>query len=328
MKVLVTGASGFLGGHVAEALSARGDAVRALVRKTSNRKHLESLKGVELFEGSVEQVDRVREAVDGVDAIVHCAGIVKARGLDEFFAVNVGGTSNLVEAARQANRGKAVKRFVHVSSLEACGPSSDGGPVPLDQENPVTGYGRSKLAAEKVVLSAKDDMNVVILRPAAIYGPRDVEILDAFKSVSRGLFPVINGGRSKTIFVYASDCAEACVRAIDADVPSGRTYFVDDGCGAIDMQTMFSDFERALGKRAFRARLPLPLLMTVARGVEAYGRLTNKPVMLTREKAHMLVQDWVCSSEATRKELGWQPKVPWNEGVPRAIAWYRENGWL
>ncbi|HEY1694886.1 MAG TPA: NAD-dependent epimerase/dehydratase family protein [Polyangiaceae bacterium] len=328
MKVLVTGASGFLGGHVAEALSARGDAVRALVRKTSNRKHLESLKGVELFEGSVEQVDRVREAVDGVDAIVHCAGIVKARGLDEFFAVNVGGTSNLVEAARRANGGKTLKRFVHVSSLEACGPSFDGGPVPLDQESPVTGYGRSKLAAEKVVLSAKDDMDVVILRPAAIYGPRDVEILDAFKSVSRGLFPVINGGRSKTIFVYASDCAEACVRAIDADVPSGRTYFVDDGCGAIDMQTMFADFERALGKRAFRAPLPLPLLMTVARGVEAYGRLTNKPVMLTREKANMLVQDWVCSSEATRRELGWQPKVPWSEGVPKAIAWYRENGWL
>jgi 2-alkyl-3-oxoalkanoate reductase len=265
MKVLVTGASGFLGGHVAEALSSRGDRVRALVRKTSNRKHLETLANIELFEGSVEQVERVREAVDGVDAIVHCAGIVKARGLDEFFAVNVGGTSNLVEAARQ--RGKSLKRFVHVSSLEACGPSADGGPVPPDQENPVTAYGRSKLAAEKVVLSARGDMPVVVLRPAAIYGPRDVEILDAFKSVKRGLFPVINGGRSKTIWIYASDCAQACVRAIDADVPSGRVYFVDDGCGAIDMSTMFSDFERALGKRAVRAALPMPVLMTVARGV-------------------------------------------------------------
>jgi nucleoside-diphosphate-sugar epimerase len=326
MKVLVTGASGFLGGHVAEALAARGDAVRALVRTTSNRKHLESMKGVELFEGSVEQVDRVREAVDGVDAIVHCAGIVKARGLDEFFAVNVGGTSNLVEAARR--RGKAVKRFVHVSSLEACGPSSDGAPVPLDQENPVTGYGRSKLAAEKVVLSARDDMDVVILRPAGIYGPRDVEVLDLMKSVQRGLFPVVNGGRSKGVWVYASDCADSCVRAIHADVRSGRVYFVDDGCGAIDASTMFADFERALGKKALRARLPMTLFMTVARGVEAYGRLTNKPVMLTREKANMLVQDWVCSSEATRQELGWQPKVPWSEGVPKAIAWYRENGWL
>jgi nucleoside-diphosphate-sugar epimerase len=171
-------------------------------------------------------------------------------------------------------------------------------------------------------------MPVVILRPAAIYGPRDVEILDAFKSVQRGLFPVINDGRSKAIFVYATDCAEACLRAIDAQVPSGRIFFVDDGCGAIDMSQMFSDFERALGKKAFRAKLPMPVLMTVARGVEAFGRLANRPVMLTREKANMLVQDWVCSSEATRQELGWAPKVPWSEGVPRAVAWYRENGWL
>jgi nucleoside-diphosphate-sugar epimerase len=326
MRVLITGASGFLGGHVAEALAARGDRVRAMVRKTSKRDHLEKLAGVELFEGSVEQVERVREAVDGVDAIVHCAGIVKARSADEFFAVNVGGTSNLVEAARK--RGKGLRRFVHVSSLEACGPSADGGPVPLDQESPVTAYGRSKLAAEKVVLSAREAMPVVILRPAAIYGPRDVEILDAFKSVKRGLFPVINGGRSKTIFVYATDCAAACVRAIDADVPSGRTYFVDDGCGAIDMRQMFADFERALGKKAVRATLPMPVLMTVARGVEAFGRITNRPVMLTREKANMLVQDWVCSSEATRKELGWEPKVSWSEGVPRAVEWYRQNGWL
>ena len=326
MRVLVTGATGFLGGHVAEALSARGDHVRALVRKTSNKKHLEKLPQVELFEGSLEQVDRVVEAVDGVDAVIHCAGIVKARSTDEFFAVNVGGTSNLVEAARK--RSRPLQRFVHVSSLEACGPSTDGQPVPADQENPVTSYGRSKLAAEKVVLSARRDMPVVILRPAAIYGPRDVEILDAFKSIQRGIFPVINGGRSKTIWIYATDCASACLRAVDADSPSGGMYFVDDGCGAIDMGQMFSDFERALGKKAVRAAVPLPLLMTVARGVEAFGRLTNRPVMLTREKANMLVQDWVCSSEATRKDLGWQPAVPWNEGVPKAVEWYRQNGWL
>ena len=326
MNILVTGATGFLGGHVAEALSARGDRVRALVRKTSNRKHLETLPGIELFEGTVEQADRVREAVDGVDAIIHCAGIVKARSLDEFFTVNVGGTSNLVDAARKA--GPRLKRFVHVSSLEAAGPSANGAPVPLDQEAPVTSYGRSKLASEKVVLAAKDDVPVTILRPGAIYGPRDVEILDAFKSIQRGLFPVINGGRSRTIWIYASDCADVCVRAVDADVPSGSVYFVDDGCGAIEMRQMFADFERALGKKAFKAPLPLPLLMTVARGVEMFGRLTNKPVMLTPEKANMLVQDWICSSEATRRELGWQPKVPWSEGVPKAVAWYRQNGWL
>jgi len=325
MKVLVTGASGFLGGHVAELLSRRGDHVRALVRKTSNRRHLEGLANVELFDGSVEQVDRVRDAVDGVDAIVHAAGLIKARNTDEFFAINVGGTANLVEAAR----GRPLKRFVFVSSLEACGPSADGDPVPADQENPVTAYGRSKLAAEKVVLSAKDDVPVVILRPGAIYGPRDGEIFEAFKAIKRGLLPLVAGGEAKGVWIYATDCAQACICAIDANVPSGRTYFVDDGCGPIAQREMLADAERALGTHAvLRKSLPVPLLMAVARGLEAFGRVANRPVMLTREKANMLLQHWVCSSEVTRRELGWEPTVPWSEGVGRAVKWYRENGWL
>jgi nucleoside-diphosphate-sugar epimerase len=298
-----------------------------MVRKTSNRKVLEGLANVELFEGTVERADRVREAVEGVDAIVHCAGIVKARSADEFFSVNVGGTSNLVEAARKL--GGKLKRFVHVSSLEACGPSPDGKPVPADQENPVTAYGRSKLASEKVVLSARDDIPVVLLRPGAIYGPRDGEILEAFKSIQRGLLPLVDGGAARGVWIYATDCAEACIRAIDADVPSGRIYFVDDGCGPLAQKEMLADAERALGTKAFvRASLPVPVLMTVARGVEVFGRLANRPVMLTREKATMLLLDWVCSSEETRRDLGWAPKVPWGEGVLRAVAWYRENGWL
>ena len=325
MKVLVTGASGFLGGHVAELFSKRGDHVRALVRKTSNRRHLEALANVELFEGTVEQVERVQEAVDGVDAVVHIAGLIKARNTDEFFAVNVGGTSNLVEAARK----RPLKRFVFVSSLEACGPSPDGRPVPADQENPVTAYGRSKLAAEKVVLSAKDSMPVVILRPGAIYGPRDGEILEAFKSIQRGLLPLVAGGEAMGMWIYATDCAEACVRAVDADIPSGKVYFVDDGGGPIAQRQMLAGAEEALGKRAFvRKSLPVPFLMTVARGVEAFGRVANRPVMLTREKANMLLQHWVCSSEDTRRELGWEPKVPLSEGMGRAVRWYRENGWL
>jgi nucleoside-diphosphate-sugar epimerase len=106
-------------------------------------------------------------------------------------------------------------------------------------------------------------------------------------------------------------------------------YFVDDGCGPIDQRQMLADAERALGKRAFvRANLPVPVLMAVARGVEALGRVANRPVMLTREKASMLLQHWVCSSDATRQELGWTPEVPWEQGVRQAVQWYRDNGWL
>jgi nucleoside-diphosphate-sugar epimerase len=329
MNVLVTGASGFLGGHVVERLAAAGERVRALVRKTSKRKHLQAIPNVEFFEGSVEQIDRMREAVDGMDAVVHVAGVIKARTADEFVAVNVGGTSNLIQAARHLANGRRLKRFVHVSSLEACGPSADGAPVPVDQENPVTAYGRSKLGAEKVVLSAKGEFPVTLLRPGAIYGPRDEEILEAFRAIQRGLLPLVDGGRAKGVWIYATDCADACIRAIHADVPSGSTYFVDDGCGPIDQKQMLSDAERALGRNALvRANLPVPVLMTVARGLELFGRIANRPVMLTREKANMLLQNWICSSEATCRELEWQPQVRWSEGIQRAVDWYRQNGWL
>ncbi len=325
MKVLVTGGSGFLGSWVCELLAERGDAVRALVRKSSNRKFLQSLKGVELAEGGVEDASAVDKAVEGVDAIVHCAGLVKARNEDEFKATNVEGTRNLVQSARKWK----TKRLVIVSSLEASGPSQDGRPVPDEQERPLTAYGRSKLAAEKVALAEKNNVPIIILRPGAIYGPRDQEILEAFKTVSRGLAANVAGGRALGSFIYASDCADACVRAIHADVESGSMYFVEDGAGAIDQKTVMDDIARALGKKfVLKASLPAGALRVVARGVQAWGRLRDKPVMLTPEKANMLLQHFVCSSERTRKDLDWSPKVPWSEGVTRTARWYQENGWL
>jgi nucleoside-diphosphate-sugar epimerase len=325
MKVLVTGGSGFLGSWVCQLLSERGDAVRALVRKSSNRKFLQTLKGVELAEGGIEDAAAVEKAAEGVDAIVHCAGLVKARNEAELEATNVEGTRNIIEAARKAK----VKRVVHVSSLEASGPSQDGRPVPDDQERPITAYGRSKLAAEKVVIAAKDDLHVVILRPGAIYGPRDQEILEAFRTVSHGLAANVAGGRALGSFIFASDCAGACVRAIDAKVPSGSIYFVDDGAGAIDQKQVMDDIARALGKKfVLKPSLPAGALRVVARGVQAWGKLRDKPVMLTPEKANMLLHHFVCSSERTRKDLGWTAKVPWSEGVGRTARWYRENGWL
>ena len=325
MRVLVTGGSGFLGSWVCELLSERGDDVRALVRRTSNTKHLKTLARVELAEGTVEDARSVDEAARGIDAIIHCAGLVKARDEDELSRVNVEGSRNVLNAAKK----HGAKRFVHVSSLEASGPSRDGKPVARDQERPVTAYGRSKLASEKAVLASKDDVHVVVLRPGAIYGPRDAEILDAFKSVKRGLMPTIAGGHALGSFVWGPDCAAACLRAIEADVPSGSTYFVDDGGPAVSQREFLEMIEDALGRRALvRMSLPKGLLKTVALGVEAYGKASGKAVMLTREKADMLLQHFVCESSATQKDLGWKPEVPLREGVRRAVSWYRENRWL
>jgi nucleoside-diphosphate-sugar epimerase len=328
MRVLVTGASGFLGSHVAEQLASQGHTVRALVRKTSNKKFLETLKGIEFAEGSVEDADKVDDAVKGVDAIVHSAGLVKARSIDEFFLTNVNGTTNLLTAAKRF--APKLKRFVFISSLAAVGPSPDGDPVETDREpNPVTHYGRSKLAAEHQVRAAKDELPVTIIRPPLIYGPRDNETFAFFQSVSRGVLPVLGDGTNTLSVIYASDAASACVRAIVADVPSGSTFFVDDGEVYV-WKDALADVERAVGKRAFvRVGLPLAVIRTAALFTEAYGRMRNQAVMLTRDKVNELMQKhWVCSSHDTRKMLGWRPEVSWREGTERAAKWYRDEGWL
>jgi nucleoside-diphosphate-sugar epimerase len=327
MKVLVTGGSGFLGSHVAEQLSNAGHTVVALVRKSSNRKFLATLPNVELAEGSVEDRASIDKAIKDVDGVVHSAGLVKARTEAAFFECNTQGTVNLLDAAIE--HAPKLKRFVHVSSLEACGPSLDGRPVPLDQEHPVTAYGRSKLAAEKEVISRRDKLPVVVLRPAAIYGPRDVEILEAFRAARRRQYPVIGNGSMLGCYTYGPDCARACACAIEADIPSGSVYFVDDGEPLPMSRAMGELLHEALGTTAFvRFGVPFPVLRLASLGVEAYGKVRGKAVMLTREKVKMLSHHWVCESQKTRDDLKWSPEVTFPEGVRRTARWYQENGWL
>lgn len=327
MKVLVTGGSGFLGGYVCEMLAQGGHVVRALVRRSSNRKVLEAISSLEFAEGSVEDAASVDRAAEGVDAVIHCAALVKARNADEFFKTNVDGTKNVLEAAKKA---KTVKRFVFVSSLAAIGPSKDGGVISPDQEpNPVTNYGRSKLEAERLVRAAKDDLRVVVIRPPLVYGPRDSETLEFFQWVARGVRLSYGDGTNTLSIVYAGDAAAACIRALDADVPSGSAYFVDDGIAHV-WKDFIGEIERGVGKKTFiRFGIPLPIVKAYATLSEGYGKLANKAVMVTRDKFNELAQPhWVVDASSARSELGWKSQTTMADGIARAAAWYREHGLL
>jgi len=328
MRVLLTGGSGFLGSYVAEQLAAGGHAVRALVRPRSDRSILSKLPGVEFAPGAIEEPPTLAAALQDVDAVVHVAGIVKARKPEDFFTVNTGGTKNLLEAALE--RG-GLKRFVYVSSLAAMGPSADGKPVPEDAEpHPVTQYGRSKLQAEQAVLAASAQLPVTVIRPPMIYGPRDRETLAFFTSIKNGVLPVI-GDRSNTLsVVYAADCADAVVRAALSDgAPSGRAYFVEDG-SVYTQGEMAAEAERAMGKRALlRFAMPLGVVRAAAVATQAWGAVSGTAQMLTLDKVRELSQrHWVCSGEGARRDLGWAPRVQWAQGVQEAVKWYRAEGWL
>src|SRR6059058_1915741 len=326
MKVFLTGGSGFLGSFVAEQLAAEGHVVRALVRPRSDKRALEKLPGIEFAAGAIEDPASLGPAVDGVDAVVHVAGIVKARKPADFFAVNTQGTRNLLDAA--IARG-GLKRFVYVSSLAAVGPSADGTPVPDDAEpRPVTHYGRSKLEAERAVLAAKDRLHVTVVRPPLIYGPRDRETLAFFTSVRNGVLPMTGDGTNTLSVVYVEDCAAAVVRVLHAQgVPSGRNYFVDDGSVYV-WRDALKEIETALGRRALvRFGMPLGVVKVAAAATQLWGKMTNTAQMLTLDKVNELTQPhWVCSSAGARRELGWSPKVSWPQGVQEAVKWYRAEG--
>jgi nucleoside-diphosphate-sugar epimerase len=301
--------------------------VRALVRPRSDRRVLERLPDVELAPGAIEERKTLDAAVSGTDAVVHVAGIVKARNPAEFFAVNTQGTKNLLEAALA----QGVPRFVYVSSLAAVGPSLDGTPVPDDaQPRPVTHYGRSKLEAERAVLAAKGRMHVVVVRPPLIYGPRDRETLAFFTSVRNGVLPMTGDGRNTLSVVYVADCAAAIVRALTANgATSGRAYFLDDGAVYV-WRDALADIESALGRRAFvRFGMPLGVVKVAAAATQLWGKVTNTAQMLTLDKVNELTQPhWVCSGTGARRDLGWEPRVRWAEGVQETVRWYRAEGWL
>lgn len=325
-KVLVTGASGFVGGHIARALHARGFAVRCLVRKTSRLEFLAPC-APELVYGDVTLPETLGPALAGVDGVVHCAGLTKAPSRQAYFRVNEEGCRNVFEACRA--RRDRLGKVVHIGSLAALGPAAAGQPVTEEtQPRPVSDYGRSKLAGQRIAESFMADLPTCILIPPAVYGPRDVDFLVYFRIAARGLL-LLPGRETRYLsLIYARDLAEAAADCLASARSAGRHYLVDDGC----IQTWTSvagTIERALGRRCRRIHLPLPAVRIAGLLGDLAGRLSGRAVLLNSQKIGEFLQiSWTCSSRRIREELGFRPRFPLDEGIRETLAWYREQGWL
>ncbi len=327
MKVLVTGASGFLGSHIAEGFAAAGHQARVLVRRPSSREFLRGFASEEAI-GDVTDAGSLRDAVSGIDAVVHAAGLVKARSEAEFVAVNRDGTANLLSAIEAAV--PDLKRFIYISSLAAEGPSEDGRPRPVGATaRPLTAYGRTKLGGEELTRASRVADRAVIFRMPVIYGPRDPALLPFFRLARRRLVPLLMGGRNRISIVYVEDAARAVVEATAAEAAvAGQTYYPEDG-HVYSWRDLLSAVEEAVGRRAIRIKAPRWAFWAAALASEAFGRIAGRAVPLTREKVREMAQPyWVCSHESLHRDLGWSPRVEIRAGTRLTGEWYRARGWL
>jgi dihydroflavonol-4-reductase len=320
--ILITGGTGFVGSHVADVLLEAGYRVRCTVRATSNLRWLEG-KPVELVEADLGEGD-LQEAVAGVDAVIHCAGLTRG-SRRALYAANRDATGALADACLAAGR---KIRFVYCSSQAAAGPSSIWRPRELEEPpGPVSNYGRSKLAGEVEALRRADGLQVVVLRPAAVYGPRDEDTLPYFRMAARGVV-IIPGLFTRLVqLVHARDVARALLLAVERPEAVGRTYFVAHP-EVITWRELAAAIGRAIGRSAVRLHLPAWAVQIAGAVAQLVGR-GRRPGRLDRRRGWELTRRaWTCRVTETVEGLHWLPEYDCERGLRATVEWYREKGWL
>ncbi len=325
MKVLLTGANGFVGSHILDLLCDRGIPTAVLLRPTANPRFIEAHRArLDVRTGSIDDPAGLAAALEGITHVIHCAGCTKALRLSEFDRVNRAGTRHVVDAINQ--RAGQVERLVHVSSLAAAGPAGPGAPAREDDPpHPVSAYGRSKLAGEWEVWDACRAEHV-ILRPSAVYGPRDVEFLRLFRAIARHILP--RPSRQPLSFVYVHDVAGAAVACLTHPAAAGRTYHVASP-EVLTARAFAAEIAAQMGVWTLPLPLPTAALAPLCWLQDALSLITRRPSVLSRQKyAELRAPGWVCDTTRLRQDLGVVCATPLKQGIAGTLAWYRQQGWL
>jgi nucleoside-diphosphate-sugar epimerase len=320
MKALVTGATGFIGSYLAEALLRRGYEVTCIARSTSDLKWIEHLD-LKYISCDLADIDSCAGQIKDFDFIFHLAGLTKAKTESEFFSANAVCTAKLAKIAAERNVG--LRRFVYVSSLAAAGPSSDGVPLKEDCEPmPVSFYGKSKLEGEKAVLRHCGEMPVTVIRPSAVYGPRDADFLVMFRMVKRGIFPY--WGEGFYSMLYVEDLVRGIILSAEKKEAEGQTFFLSDEMVYTNGE-IIKGISEALETKPIKIRLPLPLVPFFA----FLGEKINKKSIINSDKVRELrFSNWTCDVGKARRELGFGSKTTLTEGVKWTADWYKIHRWL
>jgi nucleoside-diphosphate-sugar epimerase len=326
LKALVTGGTGFIGSHLVEALLQRGVQVRCLLREKSNLKWLTGLP-IEAALGDCGDWASLEEAVKEVDQIFHLAGVTKALEEKTYLEVNAFGTENLIRACLKNN--PRIQKFIYLSSQAAAGPCRNGDKkTELDPCEPVSAYGRSKRRGEEVALAFAHQIPLLILRPCAVYGPRERDIYTFFKLLSRGIKPCLFGEDQHMSLCYVEDVIQAILLAAQSRGPSGEIFFLSDGHDHA-MEEVGDVFAQAMGVSAFPIRVPEWTMMSVAAFSEYFSKLSGRPPLLSKGKVEEILQrNWVCDITKARTTLGFEPRVSLKQGAELTYQWYKREKWL
>lgn len=338
-RVLVTGASGFVGYHLVQALRAQRDEVTCLVRRTSRVEQLEGLD-VRFVYGDVTDSEGLEQAVAGAEVVFHAAGCTTALDRRQYFAVNAEGTRRIAQACAEQTRPPVL---VVVSSLAAAGPSPMGRPrTEEDPPQPVSAYGRSKLAAELEARRFADRLPITIVRPPFVMGERDAKGVEVYRAVRR-LGVHANPGLAVHRFslIHAADLAQALILAAERGQrlrPGQGTPQDHDSTGiyfaASEEQLSYLDLGRLIASevgrpRACMLRVPSPIVWLIGSCNEVIGRLRGEPLALNLDKVReALAGSWVCSTERAQRELGFRVAVPLAERIRQTARWYLQQGWI
>ena len=331
MKILITGASGFIGSFIVEEALKRGFDTWAAIRKSSSREWLqdERIHFIELNLSSKAQLAKQLRGRD-FDYVVHAAGVTKCLNKQDFMRINYEGTKNLTEALLEMKM--PLKRFIFVSSLSIFGAIREKQPYQEinedDTPKPNTEYGRSKLAAEQFLESLGTRLPYIILRPTGVYGPREKDYFIMAKSIKGHSDFAVGYKRQDITFVYVKDVVQAVFLALEKG-DNRRKYFLSDG--EVYQSATFSNLiHEALGRPWWiRITAPVWVLRIVTFFGEYIGRMTGKVTALNNDKYNILKQrNWRCDIQPAIDELGYQPKYKLAEGVKMTIQWYKEHGWI
>lgn len=327
MKTVVTGSSGFIGSNLVDRLVQLGHEVSCLVRPSSKTGSANpNARQIPIDFSSPDSLDH-SNALREADVVFHVGGVTKALTFEDFRAGNVEPTRLLLDTLKRVNPG--LTRFVLVSSLAAAGPAN-ALDTPLTEAfpaAPIEHYGRSKREAE-LLLDAAAAFPYTIIRPATVYGPRDVDFLQLFKHLRRGLglYPGIRHNFMSTIHVH--DLVEEMIRASCLSSTRNQTYFMTNEV-AVSWPEIYQEIGRALNRKYWEISVPLEIVGLAGRLGDVYSKLTGRISVLNTNKIDMArPRYWICSSAKAIADFGFDPRIPLQRGLEDTLSWYEKAGWL